>query len=328
MSKKHDVQTDPKARLKLLAAIALAEATDGRGDPDAVKPYLKKISTAGLQVAFIATKYCLIQRYIIEELYDRENFKARDALELLPTTEHQSIKQLLCDTAATIMVEQNECMYADDVLKLFEFEATESINALFKKALQNVPKGELPKLLEKNLKGAAIDRIVEEFKRRNDPIGENLLQLLAMEIPEMVRNHIGELLRRDPRVMPQHILVMASQLPDDKTTRNLFYAKIAMAPIDGKKKWYQTAEQESFRLMIVGSFSNNIKEALPHIDYFFYALARTDAVRAAVIRTLGPHLPLEKLLELRSETGSKTVTDVFANIFGDRYQELQKFLAS
>lgn len=324
MSEKQSAQTDPKARLKMLAAIAIAEATDGRGNPDAVKPYLKQVFTGDLWKICAATNYCVIQQHIVTELAQRSDIELKDFLDLILETEHDSVKKMICNAAKEMPQIKN--IPIEDIVKLYESGALQSGGGMLQAVLQRVPKGELPELFKQV---GEVPQFIAEFKRRNDPIGENLLSIVAMDIPDTIRRTFIHLAQTDSRITAEHILETPGMPDGNIDIYHLFYEKLRNTSIAKRMAWYKT-ENESFRLAIIASLDVDPSKALQHIDYFFYEHARTDAVRADVIQTLGPHLPLEKLLELRSETGSKTVTDAFDDLFGEhtRYIELQKFLSS
>lgn len=319
------VETVPAARLKMLAAIAIAEAEDGRGDPADVKPFMGAISTEDLQQIFAATKYCMIERYIIEELYVRNDMTSKRFLELIPNTSHDSIQDIICEIVKAMP--QTAYLSLEDILSLYQNGMLERMSkTLLPLALAHVPKGDLPKIVAQ-FKSAA-SAAIYEFKRRNDPVNEGLLTVLTMDISLDARSAIINMLENDQRIKPEHIIDVMLELPENAMIQHLFYSKAKDAPIAKKQVWYQIAK-ESFQLAIIEGFDCNRTNAISYID-FFISHSRTDSVHAAVVRTFGTHLPLEHLLELRSNTTNKEVADVFSELFGEhkRYHELHTLLAS
>lgn len=316
------ITTDQTARLKMLAAMALAEAEDGRSDPDAVIPYLDKISTADLEKILAATKYCIIELHIVKELGTREDMTAKRLMELTTKTEHAAVKKALCEAATKLQVARKLPLTMEEFNALSASGVTGSAKEAIEYTLQNAPKGVLSNFLSQTFESTQY-LVINEFKRRNDPIGERLLDLLDMKLSKSTREEVTTMIRRDPRITPKHLLAVTNS----ETVNQIFYEKIKNAPVTDKLAWYREAG-ESFRSAIIVSLE---KDFGPEVEASIDTLierSRSSAIHAMIIRILGKHLPIEQLLSLRDRTTDKMVTDAFAEVFGVRYKELQKFLAS
>lgn len=327
MSKKI-IATDPTARTKVLAILALAEAEDSRHGAEEVKPYLKKISTIDLQELFAIARCYAVQEYAINELLKREDFHAKNALELLSATDFPQMKKVVCEATATVALRRKEQINTTTIIELFDHGTSEPLKSLLQIALQGVLQENLPRLLEKcNVSVGSL--IIAELKRRDDPVRERVLDALSIDIHDNVRRGIIMLLEFDKRITPMHILSAENTLPDTSIIRDFFSRKLKGLPIKEKMHCYELTDRASFKIAIIGSLYYHREEILPYINDLIEH-AHSDEVHASVITVLGPYLPLEKLLELRGKARGEQVTDAFANIFGEhsRYKELQKFLAS
>lgn len=314
------IETDKTAWLKMLAAMALAEAKDSRSDPHKVEPYLSKISTKDLKTAIVATNYCMIAVAIAEELGTREDMTVTELLRLTDMVAHEGTKKTLHEVAAKVQAARNEPCDMETVKKLCTFGMTyAAIKKVVELSLQSVPKGKLPDFL-----GQDMDRlIVNEFKRRNDPIGERILSVLNAKTAGTIRESIMDMACNDPRVQVEHVFATKS----NDLTRSLLYQKLKPLPLEQKIEYYRTASMD-FQATILQSIKTDEQPMTKRsIDILLYTPCSSE-VRASVIRTLGKQLPMEQLLEMRAETDNKELAEAYAEVFEVRLPELKTFLAS
>lgn len=316
------VETDQTARLKMLAVIALAESEDGRWNPNDVKPHLGHISTEDLQKALAATQYCIIELHIVRELGTREDITAKKLMELTSATKHVAVQQALCEAAATLQMEKSEPPSMETIKGLYTFGvATPTIKQVIQHALCGVSKGELPKFI-----GQDIDYlIIDEFKRRNDPIGERLLQLLDMDLAKSTQEAVVAMIRHDRRITPDHLFTVHNHA----MVGWVLHEKLKGASLEEKRAWYKDG-QEAARMAIIASCEDDLRKLsdVTETTAFLIDHAGSPAIHATIVRTLGKYIPIRQLLELREQTTDATVVSTFKTLFGERYHELQKFLAS
>lgn len=315
------IETDQVARLKMLAVMALTESEDGRWDPNDVEPHLGKISTEDLQKMLAATRYCIIELHIVKELGTRKDITAEKLMRLLSATEHAAVQKALCEAAAAIHAARKDPLGIEEINSMSASGVTGPTKEAIEYTLLAAPKGDLPKFVGKDIDYL----IIAEFKRRNDPIGEGLLQLLDMDLPQSTREAVMAMIRHDPRITPDHLFAVHNS----EMVRRVLYEKLKDTSLEAKKVWYKDAK-EAVRTAIIASCEDDLRKLsdVTETTAFLIDHAGTPAVHATIVRMLGKHMPIKQLLELRERTTNKDVISAFETLFGERYQELQEFLAS
>lgn len=318
------VETNQVARLKMLTVIALAESEDGRWDPDGVKPHLGQISTEDLQRVLAATQYCIIELHIVKELGTRKDITAEKLMELLSTTEHAAVQKALCEAAAAIHAASKAPLSIEEVNSMSASGVTGPIKEAIEYALLAVPKGGLPGFFAQ-ARESVRQLVLNELKRRNDPIGEGLLQLLDIGLSKDAQEAVVTMIRHDRRITPDHLFTVHNHA----MVGWVLHEKLKGASLEEKKIWYKDAK-EAVRTAIVTSCEDDLRELpdMTETTTFLIDHAGTPAVHATIIRMLGKHMPIKQLLELRERTTNKDVINAFATLFGERYRELQEFLVS
>lgn len=317
-------ETDQVARLKMLTIIALAESEDGRWDPDGVKLYLGQISTEDLQKMLAATRYCIIELHIVKELGTRKDITAEKLMELLSTTEHAAVQKALCEAAAAIHATRKAPLRIEEINSMSASGVTGPIKEAIEYTLLTMPRGSLPGFFAQ-ARESVRQLVLNELKRRNDPIGEELLQLLDINLTKDTQEAIVAMIRHDPRITPDHLFA----IHNSEMVRRVLYEKLKDASLEAKKVWYKDAK-EAVRTAIITSCEDDLRKLsdMTETTAFLIDHAGTPAVHTTIIRILGKHIPIKQLLELRERTTNKDAIRAFATLFGERYHELQKFLAS
>lgn len=318
------IKTDQVTYLEMLAIIALTEAEDNKGDVGTIISHLDKIATKDLHKILKAIAHPVIESLIIGALANRNDADGDELTSLVAVKKDHRVQRDLCNAAATVYLRTYRTPSKEQLKALF-IASTPAVYEVAARILAGVPKGELPKFLPDTAMCFS-ELVMDEFKERNDPVGENLPDMLNLpHLSQGSRIAILDTLRNDPRVTLDYLLTLG----DNKLALSLVWDRAKEMPIVDQIVIYSDARQEEIQDAILHSLGERPQEDLESIEVeLLMERAKTASVQKTLLRIFGTRLPIQRLLELRTLTIDEKASAAFKSIFKARGEELLEFLTA